>query len=93
MFIPYDLVFFNFDRLVCFPESWSRWRTWIFLKTHPQEQFIYNSSHNEIEATTGRMMATKGLLFLLFTTPCVFADKEESREVVVEVEGGLDQVA
>ena len=39
------------------------------------------------------MMATKGLLLLLLTTPCVFADKEESREVVVEVEGGLQQVA
>jgi len=40
---------------------------------------------------TGRMMATKGLLLLLFTAPCVFADKEESREVVVEVEGGLEE--
>ena len=93
MFIPYDLVFFNFNRLVCFPESWRRWRSWIFLKTHIQEQFIYNSSQNEIEASTGRMLATKGLLLLLLTAPCVFADKEESREVVVEVEGGLEQVA
>ena len=63
------------------------------MKTHLQEQFIYNSSQNEIEASTGRMLATKGLLLLLFTTPFVFADKEESREVVVEVEGGLKQVA
>ena len=39
------------------------------------------------------MMATKGLLLLLLTAPCVFAEKEESREVVVEVEGGLEQVA
>ena len=39
------------------------------------------------------MMATKGLLLLLLTTPYIFADKEESREVVVEVEGGLEQVA
>ena len=63
------------------------------METHLQEQFIYNSSQNEIEASTGRMMAAKGLLLLLLTTPCVFADKEESREVVVEVEGGLEQVA
>ena len=63
------------------------------METHLQEQFIYNSSQNEIEASTGRMMATKGLLLLLLTSPCVFADKEESREVVVEVEGGLQQVA
>ena len=62
------------------------------MKTQIQEQFIYNSSQNEIEASTGRMMATKGLLLLLLTTPCVFADKEESREVVVEVDGGIDQV-
>ena len=87
MFIPCDLVFFNIKSLVCFPESWRRWRTWIW-----SNSFI-TSSQNEIEASTGRMMATKGLLLLLFTTPCVFADKEESREVVVEVEGGFEQVA
>ena len=63
------------------------------MKAQLQEQFIYNSSQNEIEASTGRMLATKGLLLLLLTTPCVFADKEESREVVVEVEGGFEQVA
>ena len=63
------------------------------MKIHLREQFIYNSSQNEIEASTGRMLATKGLLLLLLTTPCVFADKEESREVVVEVEGGFEQVA
>ena len=63
------------------------------METHLQEQFIYNSSKNEIEASTGRMMATKGLLLLLLTTPYIFADKEESREVVVEVEGGLEEVA
>ena len=63
------------------------------MKTHFQEQFIYNSSQNEIEASKGKMMATKGLLLLFLTAPCVFADKEESREVVVEVEGGLQQVA
>ena len=63
------------------------------MKTDLQEQFIYNSNQNEIKASTGRMMATKGLLLLLLTTPCVFAEKEESREVVVEVEGGLEQVA
>ena len=62
------------------------------MKIHLREQFIYNSSQNEIEASTGRMLATKGLLLLLLTAPCVFADKEESREVVVEVDGGIDQV-
>ena len=64
-----------------------------FLKIHLREQFIYNSSQNEIGASTGRMLATKGLLLLLLTAPCVFADKEESREVVVEVDGGQEQVA
>ena len=63
------------------------------MKTHLQEQFINNSSQNEIKASTGRMMATKGLLLLFLTAPCVFADKEESREVVVEVKGGLEEVA
>ena len=63
------------------------------MKTDLQEQFIYNSNQNEIKASTGRMMATKGPLLLLLTALCVFAEKEESREVVVEVEGGLEQVA
>ena len=62
------------------------------MKIHLREQFIYNSSQNEIEASTGRMIAIKGFLLLLLTTPCVFASKEESREVVVEVDGGIDQV-